>query len=159
MKGFERTLLILKPDAVERRLVGRILARIEEKGLTLAALKLLRVPGALAARHYAEHKDKPFYQGLIRFFVSGPVVLAVAEGKDAVAVCRVLAGATCGREAAPGTIRGDYGMSNRFNLIHASDSKRSARREIALFFSRKELLARTPADLGLLYDLSEPEPL
>jgi len=158
-KGFERTLIILKPDALRRRLAGELIRRFEAKGLGIAGLKLMRVSRPLAAKHYAEHRGKSFYQGLLRFITSGPVIVMAIEGKEAVAVCRALVGATCGRDAAAGTIRGDLGMSNRFNLVHASDSIASARREIALYFARRELLGAEPADLATIYDLSGSEPL
>jgi nucleoside-diphosphate kinase len=151
----ERTLVLLKPDAVARGLVGRILGRFEAKGLQLAGLKILRVPLQLAEKHYAAHVGKPFYQGLLRFITSGPVVAACLEGKGAVAVARRLLGATNAAEAAPGSIRGDLAMSNRFNLVHASDSVEAAASEIGNFFSAKELI-EVPRDLlQWVYDLSE----
>ena len=130
----ERTLILLKPDAVERGLVGPILSRFERKGLKLAGMKLRRFEPALLEKHYAEHKEKPFFRGLVEFMGSGPVVALAIEGVDAITVCRNLIGATNGRKAAPGTIRGDYGMSFSTNLVHGSDGPEAAKRELALFF-------------------------
>ncbi len=130
----ERTLILLKPDALQRGLVGRILSRFEEKGLKIAAMKLMRITDELAARHYAVHKDRPFYQGLVKFMTSGPVVALALEGIDAVAICRNMMGATFGSSAAPGTIRGDFGISRSFNLVHGSDSRETAITELELFF-------------------------
>ncbi len=158
-KGFEKTLLIIKPDAVHRHLAGRIITRIEEKGLALIAMKMIRIKKSLAAKHYEEHKGKPFYPGLIDFITSGPVVVMVVEGLEAISVCRSLAGATCGRNAAPGSIRGDFGMSSRFNLIHASDCKKSANREIKLYFERKDMVEPDLKDINLYYDCSEGFPI
>lgn len=159
IKGFEKTLLIIKPDAVHRHLAGRIITRIEEKGLAIIGMKMVRINKKIAAKHYEEHKGKPFYPGLLDFITSGPVVLMVVEGLDAIAVCRKIAGATCGRDAAPGTIRGDFGMSNRFNLIHASDSLKSAKREINLYFKKSEQVEPDRKDLNLYYDFSGGQPL
>ncbi len=130
----ERTLILLKPDAVQRGLVGRILSRFEGKGLKIAAMKLMRITPELAAKHYAVHKDRPFYAGLVKFMTSSPVVAMALEGIDAIAVCRNLMGATFGADAAAGTIRGDLGISRSFNLVHGSDSPETAETELALFF-------------------------
>jgi nucleoside-diphosphate kinase len=131
----DRTLLLIKPDGVERRLVGEIIGRIERKGLTVAALELRVVSGKLARSHYAEHDGKPFFAPLLEFITSGPLVAAIVEGPRAVAAVRQLAGATDPVEgAAPGTIRGDFGLEVQFNLVHGSDSAESAEREIALWF-------------------------
>ena len=130
----ERTLVLLKPDAVRRGLVGEVLARLERKGLALVALELRTLDEQTARRHYAEHEGKPFFADLIEFITGGPLVAAVVAGDQAVAVVRTLVGATDGRQAAAGTIRGDYALSNRENLVHASDSPESAAREIAAFF-------------------------
>ena len=131
----ERTLALIKPDGVERRLVGEILSRIERKGLTIAALELKDVSDDLARAHYAEHEGKPFFGSLLEFITSGPVVAAILEGPRAVAAFRQLAGGTDPVEkAAPGTIRGDFGLETQFNLVHGSDSPESAEREIALWF-------------------------
>jgi nucleoside-diphosphate kinase len=130
----ERTLVLLKPDAVRRGLVGAILQRFEDRGLTIVAMDLRTVDGALADRHYAEHVERDFYPSLRTFVTSGPLVAVVLEGDTAVDAVRALNGATDGRKAAPGTIRGDYSLSNQANLVHGSDSVESARREIAIWF-------------------------
>ncbi len=131
----ERTLVLIKPDGVSRALVGDILARIERKGLTFAALELKNVSDDLAAKHYAEHEGKPFYPSLVEFIPSGPLVAAVLEGPRAVAAFRQIAGGTDPVEkAVPGTIRGDFALSTQYNLVHGSDSPESAEREIALWF-------------------------
>ena len=131
----ERTLLLIKPDGVERRLVGEIIGRIERKGLTVAALELRIVTDELASRHYAEHDGKPFFGSLLEFITSGPLVAAIVEGPRAVTALRQLVGGTDPVEkAAPGTIRGDFGLETQFNLVHGSDSPESAKREIALWF-------------------------
>ena len=130
----ERTLVLIKPDAVRRGLVGEVLTRFERKGLTLVAMDLRSIDGELADRHYAEHLERDFYPPLRAFITSGPLVALVLDGDQAVTVVRSLTGATDGRAAAPGTIRGDFSLSNRENLVHASDSAESAAREIGLFF-------------------------
>ena len=130
----ERTLVLLKPDAVRRGLVGEILRRYEAKGLRILAMDLRMIDAATADEHYAEHVDRDFYPPLRAFVTGGPLVAAVVEGDSAVDVVRLLNGATDGRQAAPGTIRGDFALSNRENLVHGSDSTDSAKREIALFF-------------------------
>lgn len=137
----ERTLIIFKPDAVNRNLVGRILARFEEKGLRIAGLKLQQSARAQVERHYEVHRGKPFYPALVDFMTAGPVVLAVLEGPQAITVVRNLLGATDGRKAAPGTIRGDYGLDQQYNLVHASDGPETAAAEIALFFRPDEVLS------------------
>ena len=152
--AMERTLVIFKPDAVHRRLVGRILTRFEDKGLKIVALKMCRLTKELAERQYAPHKGKHFHEPLVRFMTAGPVVLTVLEGKDAVAVVRSLMGPTFGPDAPPGTIRGDFGMSKRFNLVHGSDSAAAAEAEIDLFFRPEELVEYKPHDLGWVYDTS-----
>lgn len=144
----ERTLIIFKPDCLHRRLVGEILSRFERKGLVIAGLKLMQVPRALAEQHYAEHKARPFYPGLVQFITASPVVVMALEGPRAIAVCRALMGKTFGHEAAPGTIRGDFGASKSFNLIHGSDSPEAAARELALYFKPDELVGWSTADLG-----------
>ena len=136
----QRTLIIFKPDCVQRRLVGQILARFEAKGLRIAALKLLQVDRALGEKHYGEHQGKPFFDGLIDFITGGPVVVGVLEGNEAIAVVRSMLGATNGTAAAPGSIRGDYSISKQNNLIHGSDSEASAQREIALWFKAGEVV-------------------
>lgn len=131
----ERTLVLIKPDGVERRLIGEIITRIERKGLAIAALELRHVSEELAGQHYAEHEGKPFFGSLLEFITSGPVVAAIVEGPHAIAAFRQLAGGTDPVEkATPGTIRGDFGLETQFNLVHGSDSAESAQREIALWF-------------------------
>jgi nucleoside-diphosphate kinase len=130
----ERTLVLLKPDAVRRGLVGEVLSRFEAKGLTISALELRTIDAAKADEHYAEHVDRDFYPPLRAFVTSGPLLAATLEGDDAVEVVRAINGATDGRKAAPGTIRGDLSLSNRENLVHGSDSQESAEREIAIWF-------------------------
>jgi nucleoside-diphosphate kinase len=130
----QRTLVLLKPDAVRRGLVGAILGRFESKGLTLVALDLRTVDAAQADAHYADHTEQPWYPPLREFVTSGPLAALVLEGDEAIAVVRELNGATDGRQATPGSIRGDYSLSNRENLVHGSDSEESAAREIALWF-------------------------
>lgn len=152
----ERTLVLLKPDALQRGLVGRILARFEEKGLKLSGLKLRQFPKALIEKHYAVHKERPFYPKLVQYMTSGPVVALVLEGKDAIEVVRKLVGKTNSRQAEPGTIRGDFGMSFSNNLVHASDSAESAKTELALFFaSAEETVEWTPANLPWIYSVEE----
>jgi nucleoside-diphosphate kinase len=136
----ERTLVILKPDAVQRGLIGTIVARFEAKGLKIAAMKLMRISRPLAERNYAVHQGKDFYEPLLAFMTAGPVLAVVLEGNDAVRVARAMMGATFGPDAQPGTIRGDFGMSKRYNLIHGSDSPQSAAQEIGLFFTPQEML-------------------
>ena len=130
----QRTLVLLKPDTVRRGLVGNVLSRFEAKGLSVVALELRTIDREMADRHYAEHVDKAFYPPLRDFVTSGPLLAAILEGDQAVEVVRALNGATDGRKAAPGTIRGDLSLSNRENLVHGSDSAESAAREIALWF-------------------------
>lgn len=144
----ERTLTFVKPDGVQRRLVGKILQRFEEKGLKIVGLKMMIVSRDLAERHYAEHKGKKFYGGLVRFVTSGPIVVACLEGFQAIKVVRDMMGKTFGYDAAPGTIRGDYGISNQYNLIHGSDGPESAAREIELYFRPEELLGYEMPDQG-----------
>ena len=137
-----RTLILLKPDAVQRGLVGELITRIERKGLKLAAMKLMSVTDDLAQQHYAEHIGKPFFDGLVAFITSSPVVALVVEGENAVLTMRnTLMGATNPQEAATGTIRGDFGMTIGMNLIHGSDSAESAEREIDIFFRAEEILS------------------
>ncbi len=135
----ERTLVILKPDAVRRNLIGRIIEKIEMKGLSIVEMKMERLSKDLVERHYAEHKGKPFYEPLVAFMTSGRSIPMIVEGESAIHVMRKLAGATNGIEAEPGTIRGDFSLSNRENLVHASDSEKSAEREITLFFGKEYL--------------------
>ena len=142
----ERTLILLKPDAVQRRLCGELIARFERKGLRLAALKLVRPTRELAEKHYAVHKGKPFYESLLSFLTSGPTVAMVWEGREAVAACRALMGLTDGAKSPPGTIRGDFGLSVQNNLVHGSDSPENAATEIALWFKGDELVTFAAAD-------------
>jgi nucleoside-diphosphate kinase len=135
----ERTLVIVKPDGVQRGLIGEILGRLEARGLKLVGMKLMAVPTELAERHYAEHKGKGFYEGLIRYITSAPVVVAVFEGSNAISAVRASVGATRPVEAAPGSIRGDLALDVGRNLVHASDGPESAQREVALWFADAEL--------------------
>lgn len=151
----ERTLILFKPDALHRGLVGRLLARFEEKGLKICGLKLMRISKELAHQHYAAHKEKPFFEGLVRYMTGSPVVAAVLEGKGAVGVVRKMMGATFGFDAEPGTIRGDFSSSTSYNLVHGSDSPEAAAREIELFFSAGELQDWTPGYFRLGYDPEE----
>ena len=139
----QSTLVLLKPDAIQRGLAGEIIGRIERRGLQLAAAKLIQLDEALAHRHYGEHVGKPFFDGLVGFITSGPVMAMVVEGVNAVEAVRSTMGSTNPQDAAPGTIRGDLAMSIGMNLIHGSDSEESAVREIDLFFSSEELLDYT----------------
>lgn len=135
----ERTLILVKPDAVQRGLIGEVLGRLEARGLRIVGLRLMHVDGALARRHYAEHDGKPFFAGLVGYITSSPLVAAVLEGPDAIAAARQTMGATRPTEAAPGTIRGDLGLEVGRNLVHGSDGPESAEREIALFFGEEPL--------------------
>ncbi len=148
----ERTFVMIKPDAVQRGLIGEIISRLERKGLKIVAMKMLNVDRDLAERHYAEHRDKPFFQSLVDYITSGPVVAMVVEGKNAVKVVRTLVGATNPQEALPGTIRGDFGMDIGRNVIHASDSLESAEREISLFFKPEEIIEYRRIDEDWLYE-------
>ena len=135
----ETTLIILKPDAVQRGLMGRILSRFEEKGLQVVGAKLMSIPMSLAEKHYESHAGKGFYPGLVKFMTSSPVLVLALRGNGAIAIARNMMGATFGSKAAPGTIRGDFGVSNSFNLIHGSDSPEAAERELGLFFAKGEV--------------------
>ena len=135
----ERTLVLIKPDAVQRLLTGRILSRFEERGLKLVGLKMLSVDRELAERHYAIHRNKPFFGGLVDFITSSPLVAAAFEGPNAIAMVRTMVGATRPHEAAPGTIRGDFGLETAQNLVHASDGPETAAAELALWFRPGEL--------------------
>lgn len=140
----ERTLILLKPDAVQRRLAGKIISRFEEKGLNFVALKLLRVTPELAKKHYAEHVEKGWYPTLEQFITGGPIVAAIVEGLEAIRVVREMLGATSGLKAAPGTIRGDFSSSRQMNLVHASDGPEAAKREIELYFKKEEIVEFEP---------------
>jgi nucleoside-diphosphate kinase len=154
----ERTLIILKPDAVQRGFCGEILSRFEKKGLQIVGLKFTKIPLATAEKHYEAHKARPFYSGLVSFMTSSPVIVLALEGKDAVVIARNLMGATFGSKAAPGTIRGDFGVSNAFNLIHGSDSPEAAVREIGLFFQSGDIVEWKPTIQSWVYDLTKGEP-
>jgi nucleoside-diphosphate kinase len=154
-KPVETTLVLVKPDGVQRRLVGRILARFEEKGLEIVGLRLLRLEKALLEKHYGAHRGKPFYEGLVSYMASSPVAAVALRGKNAVAVVRKMMGATFGSKAEPGTIRGDWAISDGFNLVHGSDSPESAANELRLFFGPGEVLDWTPGDRAWVYDVSD----
>jgi nucleoside-diphosphate kinase len=154
----ERTLVILKPDAVHRGLCGQIITRFEQKGLQIVGMKFMKISTQLAETHYEPHKGKPFYAGLVRFMTNSPVVVIALEGKDVINIARKMMGKTFGSQAEPGTIRGDFGVSNSFNLIHGSDSPESATRELGLFFKPEELLAWTPISQPWIYDMSKGQP-
>jgi nucleoside-diphosphate kinase len=136
----ERTLIIIKPDAVQRQLVGRIIQRFEDKGLQIVAVRFMRISLGLAQRHYAVHKGKPFYEPLLQYITSGPVCVLVLQGPGVIAMARKLMGQTFGCDADPGTIRGDFGGSRGFNLIHGSDSPEAAQQEISLYFQPDDLV-------------------
>lgn len=137
----ERSLIIFKPDCVQRMLVGRILQRFEEKGLRIVGMKLQQSPRAQVEQHYAVHRERPFFNSLVEFMTAGPVVIACLEGPQAIQVVRNLLGPTDGKTAPPGTIRGDFGLDKQYNLVHASDSPESASTEIKLFFKPEELVS------------------
>jgi nucleoside-diphosphate kinase len=140
----ERTLVLLKPDCVQRRLIGRTIGRFEDKGLNIIAMKLMRVTPELAKRHYAEHVKKGWYPQLEGFITAAPVVAMIVEGPDAIRVVRDMVGVTNGLKAAPGTIRGDFGTSQQMNLVHASDGPEAACRELEIFFNSAEIHAYDP---------------
>lgn len=140
----QRTLILLKPDCVQRRLMGSIISRFENKGLNFVAMKLISVTPELAKQHYAEHVEKGWYPTLEAFITGGPVLAAVLEGLEAITVVREMLGATSGLKAAPGTIRGDFSSSQQMNLVHGSDGPDAAKREIDLYFKPEELIDNTP---------------
>lgn len=148
----ETTLIILKPDAVQRGLMGRIISRFEDKGLQVVGCKLMKISDKLAATHYEAHQSKGFYAGLVKFMTSSPVLVMALRGNGAIAIARAMMGATFGSKAAPGTIRGDFGVSNSFNLIHGSDSPEAAERELRLFFAPGEVLDFPRAVETWVYD-------
>jgi len=148
----ERTLIIVKPDGVQRGLIGAILTRLERRGLRFAAIKMIQMTPELAARHYAEHKEKKFYPGLIQFITSGPVVAAVVEGEGAIDIVRKTMGVTNPAKAEPGTIRADFGLETGRNLVHGSDGPESAAREVALFFAEEEILSYGRAIDGWIHE-------
>ncbi len=147
----ERTLIIIKPDGIQRHLVGEIIKRLEQKGLQLVAAKFMPITEDLARKHYAVHKDKPFFEGVVKYLSSAPSLLMVWEAEGIIDMVRKMLGATFGYEAEPGTIRGDFGCSRGYNLIHGSDSAESARQEINLFFSPSEIIDYELADSQWLY--------
>ncbi|HEY2838468.1 MAG TPA: nucleoside-diphosphate kinase [Pirellulales bacterium] len=135
----ERTLILLKPDCIQRRLAGRVISRFEDKGLNIIAMKMMRVTPPLAKQHYAEHVQKGWYPALEGFITGGPIVAAIIEGLEAIRVVREMLGATSGLKAAAGTIRGDFSSSRQMNLVHASDGPEAATREIALYFKPEDI--------------------
>ncbi|GAA0481108.1 nucleoside-diphosphate kinase [Salinibacillus aidingensis] len=147
----EKTFLMIKPDGVQRNLVGEIVTRFEKKGFQLSAAKLMQISNELAEEHYGEHKDKPFFGELVDFITSGPVFAMVWEGENVIATARQMMGKTNPQEAAPGTIRGDFGLTVGKNVIHGSDSSESAEREINLFFNQNDLLSFTKDDQKWIY--------
>ncbi len=151
----QRTLAIIKPDAVQRRLIGKIINRFEEKGLEIIGLKKTVISEDLAKKNYSVHEGKDFFEKLIKFMTSGPVVILVLRGKNAIGVTRRLMGSTSGHEADPGTIRGDYAICGRFNLIHGSDSVESAEREISLFFDDSSIVESEKSDLKWIDGMSD----
>lgn len=148
----ERTFIAIKPDGVQRQLVGEIISRFESKGFTLVGLKLVKVSRSLAEQHYAEHKEKPFFPSLVEFITSGPVVAMVWEGKGVVAAARKMIGSTNPLNAEPGTIRGDFGVDVGRNIIHGSDAVETAKREISLWFKEEELIGWEPSLTKWIYE-------
>ena len=151
----ERTLIILKPDAVQRHVAGRIISRFEDKGLKLVGAKFMQISDELARRHYAVHKGKPFFERAVKYMSSSPVIVMVWEADGVIEMSRKLMGATFGFEAEPGTVRGDFGCSKGYNLIHGSDSPESAMYEIGLYFKPEELIEYPFDDEGWLYSGKE----
>lgn len=150
----QTTLVIVKPDGVQRRLAGRILSRFEDKGLQVVGAKFMKIPLETAKRHYKPHEGKPFYPGLVQYMTSSPVLVLALRGKNAIAVVRKMMGATFGSKAEPGTIRGDYAISDGYNLVHGSDAEESAAFELTLFFQPGEIVEWSPADTSWVYDVS-----
>jgi nucleoside-diphosphate kinase len=147
----ERTFAMVKPDGVQRGLVGEVVSRFEKKGIKIAALKLMLITQELAEQHYAEHTGKPFFNDLVSFITSGPVAAMVLEGENVIAKVRTMMGATNPNDSAPGTIRGDFGMTIDKNIIHGSDSPESALREINHFFAENEILTYSLANEAWIY--------
>lgn len=147
----ERTLIIIKPDGIQRHLTGEIITRFENKGFKLCAAKFMQVPEELARQHYKVHEGKPFYEGLVKYLASSPVMVMVWQAEDIIAMARKMMGATFGFDAEPGTIRGDFSCSKGYNLVHGSDSPKSAEKEIALFFDDSEIIDYPLADQGWIY--------
>ncbi len=152
MEKRERTFLMVKPDGVKRALIGTVISRLESKGLKIVAMKLMQISPEIAARHYEEHKGKPFYNGLIEFITSGPVAAMILEGDDVVEAVRTMIGTTDPKKADPGTIRGDFAVFMGKNIVHASDSTASAEREMNLFFEAGELCTYSLPHHNCLYD-------
>ncbi|MEJ8543416.1 nucleoside-diphosphate kinase [Methanothermobacter wolfeii] len=148
----ERSFVMLKPDAVKRRLAGRIISRFEERGLQIVAVKMLQIPEELAMEHYQEHREKPFFTDLVSYITSAPVLAMVIEGRDCISLIRKMVGATNPAEADVGTIRGDFALETGRNIIHASDSPESAEREIKLFFDESEICTYEMPDREMIYE-------
>ncbi len=151
----ERTLIILKPDAVQRHLAGEIIARFERKGFKLVASRFMAIPESLARRHYAIHEDKPFFEGVVKYLSSAPALVMVWEAPGIIEMSRKMMGKTFGSDAEPGTIRGDFSLSKRFNLIHGSDSHESANYEIGLYFTPEELVDYDFTDAHWIYGTTD----
>lgn len=147
----QRTLIIIKPDAVQRHLVGQVLSRFERKGLKIVAAKFMQIPLQLAKKHYAVHEGKPFFEGVVTYLASSPVLVMVLQAENVIDMSRKLMGKTFGNEAEPGTIRGDFGACRGYNLVHGSDSPESADYEIGLYFKPEEIVDYTLADEDWLY--------
>jgi nucleoside-diphosphate kinase len=148
----EKTFLMVKPDGVSRGLIGEVTSRIESKGLKIVAMKMIKLDNELAEKHYGEHRKKPFFKGLVYFITSGPAVAMVVEGKESVRILRTMIGITDPKQASPGTIRGDFGIDLGRNIVHASDSLKSSKREIELFFTPNELLRYQRPDSKWVYE-------
>jgi len=153
----EKTVILLKPDALQRNLLGKIIERFEQKGLKIVGLKMMRLEDAMLEEHYEHHKDKPFFAGLKSFMQNSPVVAIALEGLEAVRVVRNLCGPTLGRDAAPGTIRGDFSMSIQANIVHASDSVETAEKELWRFFNTNEVFDYKKIDFEHVYVEDERE--
>jgi len=153
--SMETTLLIIKPDGVQRSLAGKIIDRFETKGLQIVGMKMMTISKDLAHTHYDAHKERPFFTGLVNFMTSSPVIVMAMRGVSAIEICRKMMGATFGSQADAGTIRGDFGVSNSFNLIHGSDSPEAATRELELFFGEGEIQTYELGNLNWIYDASE----
>jgi nucleoside-diphosphate kinase len=154
----ETTLIILKPDAVQRGLMGKIISRFEDKGLQVVGAKMMQISQQLAATHYEAHKERGFYAGLVKFMTSSPVLVLALRGNGAITIARNMMGATFGSTANPGTIRGDFGVSNSFNLIHGSDSPEAAERELKLFFAPGEVQNWSRNGDAWIYDMAGGKP-
>jgi len=154
----QTTLIILKPDTIQRGLIGKIITRFEDKGLKIVGMKLDTITPEKAAIHYSDHVERPFYPGLVKFMTSSPVLFLAVQGVNAIAICRKMMGATFGSQAEPGTIRGDLGVSNSFNLIHGSDSPQAAEKELALWFTKDQIQNLDRAIEPWVYDFSSTKP-